>query len=371
MHTVGKRIITLSKNRKMIKSGPFLCSLATLLLTTLLSGVAACAGHGTTTESGPEGQPSEEWVTYAGHGGPGDGKHIVLISGDEEYRSEEAMPMLGQILAKRLGYTCTVLFSLNPGSGEIDPNQQTNIPGLQALEHADLMVIFTRFRELPPEQMRYIDDYLMAGKPVIGLRTATHAFHYTRNKVDQYAKYDFNSGIAGWEDGFGKVVLGETWVSHHGDHGSEGTRAEINDAHATHPVLTGVADIWGPTDVYTVGALHDATVLLYGHSTRGMTADAPINTEKERLPIAWTRTYQLPGGNQGKTFATTMGASVDLQNADLRRLLVNACLWATGLETAISPAIDVSFVSPYNPTMFGFDQFKRGQFPADFRLERE
>ncbi len=337
------------------------CSFVALWL-----GFICCAGE-TTSKSEQQPQPSEQWVTYTGGAGPGKGKQIVLISGDEEYRSEEALPMLAQILASRLGFTCTVLFSIDPETGEIDPNQQANIPGLQALENADLMIIFTRFRELPQEQMHYIDDYLTAGKPVIGLRTATHAFHYTRNKEDQYAKYDFQSNVPGWENGFGSLVLGETWVSHHGNHGSEGTRAVINDAHATHPILKGVEDIWGPTDVYTVGPLDDATVLLYGQSTSGMSADAPINTEKEMLPIAWTRTYQLPGGKEGKAFTTTMGASVDLQSTDLRRLLVNACFWATGLEKAISEQVDVSVVSPYTPTMFGFDGFKRGQFPADFR----
>ncbi|MGV3762143.1 ThuA domain-containing protein [Parapedobacter sp.] len=348
-----------------MKNKPF------FLLVALWFSATCCTGNSTASDTEQQPQQSDQWVTYEGGDGPGEGKHIVLISGDEEYRSEEALPMLAQILAKRSGFTCTVLFSLNPESGEIDPNQQSNIPGLQALETADLMVVFTRFRELPPEQMRYIDDYLMAGKPVIGLRTATHAFHYAKNKEDQYAKYDFQSSVPGWEMGFGKVVLGETWVSHHGDHGNEGTRAVINEANATHPVLTGVDDIWGPTDVYTVGALNDATILLYGQSTSGMTADAPINTEKEMLPIAWTRTYQLPGGDQGKAFTTTMGASVDLQSAGLRRLLVNACFWATGLETAIPQQADVSFVSTYTPTMFGFDDFKRGQFPADFRIKKD
>ena len=312
-------------------------------------------------------QESQQWVTYQGDEGPGKGKHIVLISGDEEYRSEEGLPFLGQILAERLGFTCTVLFSLDPETGEINPNQQNNIPGLQHLEDADLMIILARFRELPPEQMRYIDDYLMAGKPVIGLRTATHAFHY-ENKEDQYAKYDFQSKVPGWENGFGKLVLGETWINHHGKHGSEGTRAAIDENNASHPILQGVADIWGSTDVYTVGALDDATILLWGQTTLGMTPEAPISTEKEALPIAWTRTYQLPEGKEGKAFATTMGAATDLQNADLRRLIVNACLWATGLEAAIAQQPDVSPVSPYHPTPFGFDGYVRGQYPADFRL---
>lgn len=339
-------------------------SYATFLALWLLA-FTSCAGNNS-SEPRQQAEPSEQWVTYTGTSGPGKGKHIVLISGDEEYRSEEALPMLAQLLATRFGFTSTVLFSLDPENGEIDPNQQSNIPGLHALENADLMVISTRFRALPTEQMRYIDDYLMAGKPVIGLRTATHAFHY-KNKEDQYARYDFQSQVPGWENGFGKLVLGETWVSHHGDHGSEGTRAVISGEHAAHPVLKGVADIWGPTDVYTIGALGDASVLLYGKSTSGMQADAPINTEKEVMPIAWTRAYQLPGGTPGKAFTTTMGASVDFESADLRRLLVNACFWATGLEDAIQQQADVSAVSAYSPTMFGFDGFKRGQFPADFR----
>jgi len=234
------------------------------------------------------------------------------------------------------------------------------------LESADLMVIFTRFRELPPHQMRYIDAYLKAGKPVIGLRTATHAFHYAKNPGDPYAKYDFQSTVPGWEQGFGKLVLGETWVDHHGDHGKEGTRGVNNEAAVADPLLNGVADIWVPTDVYTVGALEGAEVLVYGQSTRGMTADAPVNEDKEALPVAWTRTYALEGGKEGKAFATTMGASVDLVNEDLRRLLVNACFWAVGQP--VPEKADVAFVSPYQPTMFGFDSFKKGKFPADYRL---
>ncbi len=342
-------------------SYPFVLVLCLLVLT-------SCAGGSSSTSE--RATQSDQWVTYSGQAGPGKGKHIVLISGDEEYRSEEALPMLAQLLATRFGFTCTVLFSLDPESGEIDPNQQANIPGLAALDNADLMLISTRFRALPDEQMQHIDGYLMAGKPVIGLRTATHAFHY-KDKENRYAKYDFQSQVPGWENGFGKLVLGETWVSHHGDHGSEGTRAVINDEQATHPVLKGVADIWGPTDVYTIGALGDATVLLFGQSTSGMQADAPINTEKEVMPIAWTRAYQLPGGKPGKAFTTTMGASVDFESADLRRLLVNACFWATGLAEAIPQQADVSVISPYAPTMFGFDGYKRGQFPADFRLETD
>src|SRR5688572_24471679 len=86
-------------------------------------------------------------VVYEGGQGPGKGKHVVLVSGDEEYRSEEALPQLGKILAVRHGFKCTVLFPIDPADGTIHPGV-SNIPGLEALRTADLLVIFTRFRDL-------------------------------------------------------------------------------------------------------------------------------------------------------------------------------------------------------------------------------
>src|SRR5580698_3426910 len=84
------------------------------------------------------------------------GKNIVLISGDEEYRSEEGLPQLAKILATYHGFRCTVLFAIDPTNGTIDPNRNDNIPGLEALATADLMVIATRFRNLPDRQMKHV-----------------------------------------------------------------------------------------------------------------------------------------------------------------------------------------------------------------------
>ena len=117
------------------------------------------------------------WLDYKGKKGPGKGKSVVLISGDEEYRSEEAMPMLAGILSRHHGFNCRVVFAIDPKSGLVDPNNRTNIPGLEVLNEADLMIIGTRFRALPDNQMVHIDSYLKTGKPVIGMRTATHAFN--------------------------------------------------------------------------------------------------------------------------------------------------------------------------------------------------
>src|SRR5262249_37070136 len=193
----------------------------------------------------------DQWVVYEGGDGPGKGKHIVLVSGDEEYRSEEALPQLGKILAKHHGFKCTVLFAVDK-DGTINPNNLTNIPGLENLKTADLAIAFTRFRALPHEQIKYTQDYLEAGKPISGIRTATHGF---RVKADRtYGKYDWQSRAEGWEGGFGKKVLGETWVNHHGAHGKESTRGVIAKGQERHPIVRGIkdGDIWGPTDVYTV-----------------------------------------------------------------------------------------------------------------------
>ena len=319
-----------------------------------------------TTKSSPNNQ---QWLRIVGTAGPGKGKHIVLVSGDEEYRSEEALPMLAKILAVRHGFTCTVLFAIDPDCGCIQPNIQTNIPGLEALQTADLMVIFTRFRELPDAQMRYIDDYVKSGKPIIGIRTATHAFRYPRNPKSPYAKYGCDSKDPAWPDGFGRQVLGDSWVDHHGAHGKEGTRGIINPACAHHPVLAGVTDIFGPTDVYTIINLPpDAEVLVHGQVVVGLQpTDAPVTGPKNdpMMPLIWLRNYV---GEQGKTtsvLGSTIGASVDFESAGLRRLFVNACYWLLGLKDRITPKSSIEYVGEYQPNFYGLGKYVKGMKPAD------
>lgn len=315
----------------------------------------------------------KDGVVYEGQRGPGSGKHIVLVSGDEEYRSEEALPMLGKILALHHGFKCTVLFALTDGI--IDPNNQNNIPGLEALETADLMIIATRFRDLPDDQMRYIDDYLMRGGPVIGLRTATHAFAIPPGKKFSHYGNGYQGDKKGWEDGFGRLVLGEKWIAHHGDHGKEATRGVIAGEAKDSPVVRGCEDIFCPTDVYAVRLplTGDSRVLVRGAVLKGMNPDdEPVIGEKNApmMPVAWTRTYQLEGGRPGKAFTTTMGAAVDFQSEGLRRLVVNAAYWCVGLEDQIPERSDVSFVGPYEPSYFGFKQVEywknQGLKPQDF-----
>ena len=103
-------------------------------------------------------------LELGGGTGPGRGKHIVLIAGDQEYRSEESIPALARILATRHGFHCTVLFSTNRQTGQIDPDTLDNIPGLDALRKADLMLLFARWLALPDEQMKEIVDYTNSGR---------------------------------------------------------------------------------------------------------------------------------------------------------------------------------------------------------------
>lgn len=312
-----------------------------------------------------------DWVVYEGKDGPGRGKHIVFLSGDEEYRSEEGLPMLAKILAVRHGFKCTVLFSINPTNGTIDPNMQTNIPGMAALDSADLCVMLLRFRELPDADMKHFVDYFNRGKPIIALRTSTHAFAYDRNKQSDYVRFDWRNKE--WPGGFGQQVLGDTWVNHHGSHGKESTRGVIVEEFKAHPVLRGVTDIWGPSDVYGVTHLPaDAKVLVRGQVLSGMKpSDPPVEGKKNdpMMPLVWVRDYAGEGGKTSRILTTTMGAATDLENEGLRRLLVNACFWAMGSEERIPTKANVEYVGEFKPTNFGFGKFKPGVKPADWELK--
>lgn len=301
-------------------------------------------------------------VVYEGKKGPGKGKHIVFVVGDQEYRSEESMPQLAKILAVHHGFKCTVLLPINRQTGEIDPMTSDHIPGLEALDHANLMVIFTRFLELPDDQMKHIIDYTGSGRPIVGLRTATHAFNYQTHKDSAYAKYSFRSKdpAGGW----GRLVLGETWINHYGAHQKESTRGIPAEGMAQHPILKGVADIWGPSDVYELTTLSgDSKPLVMGQVLQGMDPKDPPNPSKKLVPVAWIKTY-----NGARVFTTTMGHAGDLQNEGVRRMLVNACYWALGMEKKIPARSKVDLVGPYQPNDIGMKKHKTGLKPADLKM---
>ena len=313
--------------------------------------------------------PTPPPFVLEGKSGPSIGKHIVFVSGDEEYRSEESLPMLAKLLAARHGFKCTVLFAINKQTGEIDPNTLDNIPGLEALATADLMVICTRFRELPEEQMKFVDAYLESGKPVIGIRPAVVSF---RTKKDSaFFKYSSDNRAGDYAGGFGQQVLGSTWISHHGAHGKESTRGLIVEAQRSHPILRGVETMWGRTDVYTIRSPipHDGQVLVMGQVLQGMKPDdAP--SDKPQMPLAWTKNYPTAKGS-ARVFMTTMGDAQDFTNEHFRRMVVNACFWTVGLEEKISAKNNVAIVGQYEPTPFGFGKFKKGLKPFDLAAQAQ
>ena len=307
---------------------------------------------------------ADPWISLPGGDGPGKGKHVVLVSGDEEYRSEQAMAQLGKILAARHGFRCTILFAIDPQDGSVNPNIKDNIPGLEALKTADLMVIFTRFRDLPDEQMQHVVDYMERGKPVIGLRTATHAFAMGKGK--KFTNYHWQSKQPGWEGGFGRAVLGETWVAHHGGHGKEGTRGIVVKGQEANPILRGIEEgsIFGTSDVYTVKLPESCTPLVYGQVTDSLKPDSKAvgGTKNDpMMPVTWTTTF-----GKARVLTTTMGAAEDLSHEGTRRMLVNGCYWALGLDAAIPAKSDVTLVGEYEPLPFKNNGFRKGATPADY-----
>lgn len=310
---------------------------------------------------------ADPWVVHDGYDGPGKGKHVVIVTGDDEYRSEESMPQLAKILAKRQGFKVTVLFAIDPDTQALDPSVLNNIPGLEALETADLMILFLRFRELPDDQMKRIIDYTNSGRPIIGIRTATHAFSYQKNMQSPYAKWTWTSKDP--KGGWGRAVLGETWVNHYGHHGVESTRGVPAKGMANHPILRGCEDIWGESDVYGIRTLSgDSKPLVMGQVLVGMKPSDEVNTEKPSVPIAWLKTYTGTEGIPARIFTTTMGHSYEMKNEGFRRMLVNAVYWGLGMENVIPPRNNVDLVGDYNPSNIGFGTHKKGVMPADHEM---
>ena len=305
---------------------------------------------------------SADPLVYEGGSGPGAGKHIVFLAGDHEYRSEETLPALARILAVHHGFKCTVLFTVDPKTGDIDPAAD-NMPGTSVLDEADLAVIFLRFKNLPTEQMQPIVDYLNRGGPVVGLRTATHAFKIPTDA--EFARYDFQYKGDDYTLGFGRQVLGESWAGHYGTNHVMSTRLDIVPEAAAHPILRGVTTPWVQAGGYWTEPMADSTVLALAQPLNGMTADSPAASDKAPCPGAWVRLYTGKNGQEGRVFTTTYGASEDIVNLDFRRLLVNACFWTCGLDDEITPELNVDFVGAFQPSPFRFEGHRRGVQPSD------
>jgi uncharacterized protein len=278
---------------------------ACMLITTALVAALACV------------------VTASEHP-PADAKpHVVFVTGDDEYRSEITMPMIAAILETRHGLRTSVARAVPR------PQTKDNIEGLEALDSADLMVMYTRFRALPDDQLRRILAFTGSGKPLVGFRTTTHAFLYPADNPHR----ELN-------DGFGRDVFGQKWITHHG-HGSS-TRVTLHEPSLGHPILHGVTPFHARSWLYHVAPLHgdDNTVLLEGTSEESEQAAREAEFPLTQ-PVAWTRTH-----NGGRVFFTTLGHPGDFTHESMRRLVVNAVLWALGRDVPPGGA-DATVVGTY------------------------
>ncbi len=311
------------------------------------------------------------WLTYPAKDPSADTPHVVFVVGDQEYRSEEAMPMLARTFAERQGMHATVLFAQD-ADGNVDPTAKIqwddkdvvhDIPGLEHLETADAVVFYTRLLTLPDEQLECIYRYLDSGKPILALRTANHGFIRWAYEVD------------GKKARFGDDVLGGAFRGHHGRWSQDSTRATPVSEFADHPILRGVDDVWGPTDVYRTYPEGDSlpagcTPLLMGQPLMSRSPSDPPNPKLIPLPVAWTKTWTGNGGHSSRVFHSTMGSARDFECEDMRRLLLNALLWSLGREDDIRADLNADIVGDYKPRKSGFDYKKLNVRPrpiTDFR----
>ncbi|MDX2029440.1 MAG: ThuA domain-containing protein [Blastocatellia bacterium] len=253
---------------------------------------------------------------------------VVFVAGDHEYGSESTFPLFAAALEKRYGIEAVVLKSAQDENGEED------IPGLEALEKADLAVFFLRWRRLPKEQVERIRKYLDAGKPVFAFRTTTHAFNYPKgHELEKWNAFapDYIGGPPGWGAAAGHYHYGHTST----------TEVTVIPAAAKNPLLTGVAPRFQAVSwLYHVLPNYppaDATPLLMGRA---------INSEKKNPvdnPVAWT--WKNKAG--GRVFVTTLGHPGDFQIESFQRLVVNGIHWGLGRPVpkkwAGGIAIDVKY----------------------------
>ena len=304
-------------------------------------------------------------VVYQGESGPGKGKHILFVASDHEYRGEETCPAIARILAKRYGFKCTVLFGQTE-EGVIKQGSSL-IPGIEAIDDADMLFLFLRFVKPQDAWMEKFEAYLKRGGPVLGLRTTTHAFNGLKGK---YAYHNFNNKGEDFVGGFGRQVLGETWnprlgAGHYGSNHKFATAMHVVPKQKKHPVMAGVKDMHAMAGAYSARPMPNSTILATNRVLESMKVGAKPIANKAPQPAAWVRTYKFKGGQEGRAFCSTQGASEDILSEGVRRMIINATLWCMEMEDVIKADADVSFVGPYNPSTFSFKPSVKDAKPGD------
>ena len=288
--------------------------------------------------------------------------HIVFVIGDEEYRSEESMPMLSRLAEKALGAKVSLCFSTD-SVGIVDPNRLDHIAGLEALDDADLMVMFTRFRALPDHQLKFILEYVNSGKPVVGFRTSTHAFLY---KTDS-TKFHMNNT---WP----ADLFGQQWITHHGHFDDGNLPLTKVNKRKDHRILNGISDFDAYSWLYHVegggwNLQGDCDILLDGNSLRSSHEEGG-RLDKFPLtnPVAWTKNYLSHSNKSSRVFFTTLGHPYDFKNENMRRLALQGMAWALSREDEIpTKGFAVNPDRAFEPNNSGFGKkYKLNKRPEEF-----
>ena len=204
---------------------------------------------------------------------------VLMISGAEEYNTDESLAALKTFAEQNYRIACTL------ASGK--DNVLNDLKQLDSLDRIDVLAIYCRRFRLPKEQLEHLKSFVLAGKPVVGIRTASHAFQ-------DWLEMD-------------KVVLGGNYNGHYGD---EPADVIVEENQKEHPVLAGVEGFPTRRLYKNAGHANDVTVLLTG------------KTPKYSEPVAWTRTV-----NGGRVFYTSLGVQEDFKNKGFLQMLVNALFW--------------------------------------------
>lgn len=292
---------------------------------------------------------------------------VVFLTGDEEYRSEESMPMLAGILRRDYGFRAILCFAVDD-KGRVDPQNMRTATGIGSLKGADLLVMYLRWREYPWETLKYVLDYAESGRPIIAFRTSTTPFRY---RGEMYPR-KIPGGKAAYGVGtFGDMntpwvrrVLGQLYCGHHGP--NTGTAVDIVKEQREHPILRGVKPFVCRSWLYkTMPFEGKVTLLLRGRSVdaKQIAAARPARI-REPYPVAWLWSYKTTSGKQTRVFYTSLGHPEDFRAPSLRRLAVNAILYLLGREVPSGGAW-TDFTRAYDPNPHGVGSHKRNVEPAD------
>ncbi len=227
--------------------------------------------------------------------------HVVLILAEDEYQTERTLPAFARA---HLGKE----FRVSEVFG--DEQQRDSLPGLEVLEQADLVVVSVRRRLLPKEQLALLRQYVARGKPLVGLRTASHAF-------SPRGKAPIPEGRDSWPE-FDRDVLGGNYRGHHSN--KIKTTIQIAKGAEKHPILHGVnvEQLQGFSSLYRTSPLVSSTTTL-------LLGTIP---EQSPEPVAWVNLT----ATGGRVFYTSLGHPDDFQQPAFVQLLHNAVRWASGLS---------------------------------------